>query len=67
VRCLDHHRGNCRGEVMLRESLTGTGNAIARCDGHWEDRLQKQQEFHEKDAQYRNVDYLDAGERYEDD
>jgi hypothetical protein len=52
---------------MLRESLTGTGNAIARCDGHWEDRLQKQQEFHEKDAQYRNVDYLDAGERYEDD
>ncbi len=44
--CLEQRKGNCDGETILRESLTGTGTPIARCDFHQELRLQKQ-EVHE--------------------
>lgn len=40
--CLNHRDGTCDGEVLMRESLTGTGRAIARCDVHWRRRLDSQ-------------------------
>lgn len=61
----------CRGEVEMRSSLTGTGMAIPRCDHHWEKRL-------ERDEEHRRI-YPDspiapswfdpsiAGERWDDD
>ena len=61
----------CRGEVEMRPSLTGTGTTIPRCDHHWDLRL-------ERDEQLRR-DYPDspippawfdptfAGERWDDD
>lgn len=39
MRCLQEHEGDCSGAVELRESLSGTGMRIARCDGHWRQRL----------------------------
>lgn len=45
--CLDEWKGGCRGEVVPRPSLTGTGLAIERCDAHWQARLDWQEE-HER-------------------
>lgn len=68
--CIDNP-AECRGVVEMRPSLTGTGTAIPRCDGHWEQRLEREEEL-------RN-DYPDspiapswfdptvAGERWDDD
>lgn len=43
LRCVDHrHPDQCGGPVQLRESLTGTGTPIARCDTAWADRLDLQ-------------------------
>lgn len=42
--CLERHSASvaCEGEVEYRESLSGTGTAIPRCDGHWSARLDEQ-------------------------
>lgn len=38
--CIEYGRdGGCAGDVAYRESLTGTGMRIIRCDRHWEKRL----------------------------
>jgi hypothetical protein len=42
--CLDSLKGDCRGEVAFRPSLTGTGTPIPRCEKHWHDRLDWQVE-----------------------
>lgn len=44
MRCIERHKENCEGEVELRESLSGTGTPIPRCDKHWGDRLEAQTE-----------------------
>lgn len=77
IECIDRPRSPsseheaCRGEVLYRESLTGTGTAIPRCDFHWGVRLDFQEQI--------NRDYPDspvppawfdptfAGERWNDD
>lgn len=64
--CLESNE-DCEGTVEYRHPLSGTGKPFPRCEFHWDKRLEKQEEFNRKDADYRNVDYLDAGERYEDD
>lgn len=38
MRCLEQGDA-CGGEVIARESLSGTGTRIARCDAHWSARL----------------------------
>jgi hypothetical protein len=53
MNCIEDHKKNCKGSVEPRMSLSGTGMPIVRCDKHWE-------------GQARNVDYLDAGERWEE-
>jgi hypothetical protein len=46
--CLEGHTGVCKGETIPRESLSGTGTTIARCDYHWDQRL-----IFEKELLYR--------------
>ena len=80
IECLDYHEGiwngdlpprlgECVGEVVYRESLTGTGTPIPRCDAHWQQRL-------ERDDAHRRIypdspiapswfDPADAGERWD--
>lgn len=70
--CLEY-RGDkhCRGEVLLRPSLTGTGTSIARCDHHWEDRLlledQHRSVYPDSDIAPPWFDEEEAGERWNDD
>jgi hypothetical protein len=64
-KCLE--RGpDCRGPVEHRMPLSGTGVPFPRCEHHWSKRLDRHQEEQERDARARSVDYLYAGERYED-
>lgn len=46
--CLDERDSQCIGTVHMRESLSGTGTPIPRCDGHWEKRLKWQEEHDRK-------------------
>jgi hypothetical protein len=46
--CLDHGHGQCNGEVDYRMPLSGTGRAFPRCEAHWEQRLDKQEETNRK-------------------
>lgn len=62
---------DCRGSVEYRPSLSGTGTAIPRCDGHWEARLVTQERL---DRDYPDspiapawFDPMAAGERWNDD
>lgn len=71
LECLDEHKGGCEGQVELRPSLTGTGTRIARCDAHWQARLDWQEDH---DRVYPDgptppawFDPEAAGERWEDD
>lgn len=42
--CIDDRNGDdCTGSVEYRESLSGTGRAIPRCNGHWRKRLDLQE------------------------
>ncbi len=43
--CLDARggRGDCAGATEYRESLSGTGRSFARCDYHWDKRLDEQE------------------------
>ena len=68
--CLDGPSG-CSGAVEHRMPLSGTGRSFARCDAHWEKRLDAQERI--------NRDYPDspvapswfdpsfAGERWDED
>jgi len=68
--CLDSHKGGCAGEVLLRPSLTGTGLAIARCDAHWQARLEWQEEhvkvYPDSSTPPDWFDPAAAGERWDD-
>ena len=46
--CLDHHLGNCAGEVEFRMPLSGTGKSFVRCDQHWSERLDIQAGINER-------------------
>jgi hypothetical protein len=67
--CLDFGDA-CRGEVLYRPSLTGTGTAIPRCEKHWQERLEREDELRSvyPDSPFPPAwfDPLAAGERWED-
>ena len=69
--CLDAHRDaeHCSGSVEYRESLSGTGTPIPRCDAHWSKRLDEQQRINERYPQRAPADFdpLYAGERWDED
>lgn len=68
--CLDDHKGGCSGSVEMRESLSGTGTPIARCDSHWQERLDWQAEhdriYPDSPCAPSWFDPTAAGERWED-
>lgn len=46
IECLDSYLDSpCRGEVEYRYPLSGTGRSFARCDAHWEFRLEREDEI----------------------
>ena len=51
--CIEHHTDECGGVVEFRESLTGTGTPIPRCDNHWDKRLAWQERH---DQRYPDTD-----------
>lgn len=71
--CIDRHDGDeCQGSVELRESLSGTGTPIARCDRHWSKRLDIQDGINRRYAPSSNVpprgfDPSYAGECWDED
>jgi hypothetical protein len=71
LRCLDGGRGDCKGPVELRAPLSPTGVPHARCDKHWEWRLEKQEQidrdFPDSDIPPAWFNPLDAGERWSED
>jgi len=71
IECLDEHKGGCQGEVRYRQSLTGTGTAIPRCDKHWQDRLDFQEQhtaiYPDSAIAPSWFDPEAAGERWEED
>lgn len=68
--CLDRHKGGCSGNVEYRMSLSGTGTPIPRCDKHWEERLDWQEEHLQKYPDSPSApewfDPLDAGEVWDE-
>ena len=51
--CLDHgSRTTCAGPVEFRTPLSGTGRAFPRCEAHWDERLDRQEQI--------NRDYPDS-------
>ena len=69
--CLnDRGDGTCRGPVEMRMPLSGTGRSFPRCDKHWGDRLDEQDEITRKyggDVPPADFDPGYAGERWADD
>jgi hypothetical protein len=67
MRCLNGLAG-CRGPVQLRESLTGTGTPIPRCDKHWDDRLDLQERLNRDYPVHQPADFdpTYAGESWDE-
>ncbi len=69
--CLQHGDGRCEGETLFRESLSGTGTPIKRCDRHWELRLEQHarhlEVYPDSPLAPAWFDPADAGERWDSD
>lgn len=71
--CLDHHEGDCKGPVEYRMPLSGTGRSFPRCEGHWDARLDREEQIRERyghpDSSMPPSDFdpTYAGERWDDD
>lgn len=69
--CLEEREGDCQGAVEIRESLTGTGTPMERCDHHHEkavDRVQAiQQRYPDSSTPPAWFDATAAGERWDED
>jgi hypothetical protein len=65
--CLDGPEG-CEGHTEYREPLSATGKPFPRCDKHWDQRLQKQDEINQRYPQNAPSDFDPgyAGERWDD-
>ena len=67
MKCLDGPKG-CEGDVEYRMALSSTGVQFSRCEKHWDERLQKQDEIY---ARYpvtppSDFDPAYAGERWDE-
>lgn len=67
--CLNAGKGDCAGAVEYRPSLSGTGLSIARCGGHWTQRLEQEQELKRRYPEQAPPDFdpMYAGERWNED
>lgn len=69
--CLDFHHGNCEGAVEYRFPLSGSGKSFARCDKHWDERLDIQEGINRRypDSPFAPADFdpTYAGESWDED
>jgi len=72
VECLESYQGECAGTVEYRFPLSGTGRSFPRCDKHWGERLDKQEQINQRyghpDSSVPPADFdpTYAGERWEE-
>lgn len=68
MECLDGPKG-CGGTVEYRHPLSGTGKAFPRCEVHWDERLEKQDEINARYPSQQPTDFdpTYAGERWGED
>jgi hypothetical protein len=68
--CLDGPT-DCEGPVEYRMALSGTGKPFPRCDKHWDERLDKQDEINQRypDSPVAPADFdpAYAGEHWDED
>lgn len=59
----------CRGQVLYRDALSGTGISYARCELHWDKRLQLEAGLRQRYPEHPPPDWspLDAGESWYED
>lgn len=69
--CLDDDgdAADCEGPVEYRTPLSGTGKSFPRCEKHWEERLETQQEIAERYPTSAPPDFdpAYAGEHWDED
>lgn len=68
VECLESG-DECDGAVEYRMALSGTGRPFPRCDKHWGERLEKQEQINARYPHNAPSDFDPsyAGERWDDD
>jgi len=68
LECLDGPDG-CDGVVEYRMALSATGRSFPRCNKHWDERLQKEEEIRQRYPVLAPADFdpLYAGERWDED
>lgn len=71
LECLDRQDGECAGAVEYRYALSGTGRSYPRCDKHWSDRLDAQEQINRRypDSPFPPSDFdpTYAGESWDED
>lgn len=65
LECINGPEG-CRGVTVLRMSLSGTGTPYPRCDGHWDTRLDLEDDLRRRYPDVAPSDWspYDAGEEW---
>lgn len=56
LECLDGPEG-CAGQIDYRTPLSGTGKSFPRCDQHWDQRLDLQQEINNRYPAHQPSDF----------
>lgn len=67
--CLDHRGdGSCRGRVEYRMALSASGKSFPRCERHWGERLDREDEITARYPYHEPADFdpMCAGERWDD-
>jgi hypothetical protein len=70
LECLDDYgEGTCSGAVEYRTALSATGRSFPRCEKHWGERLDEQEEIDERYPALPPSDFdpACAGERWDED
>lgn len=69
--CIDYDLEECEGEVEYRMSLSPSGRPFPRCEKHWQERLDWQEDHNSKypdsDVAPSWFDPANAGERWNED
>lgn len=68
IACIDGFDDDCRGEVLYRSLPFGT-KAYARCEAHYEERVEREFELRQRYPENAPADFDPhyAGERWHDD
>lgn len=69
LECIDGYGpddSSCSGPIEYRMALSGTGQSYPRCDGHWERRVDREQEIRQRYPEHAPSDWspYDAGEAW---